>query len=153
MSADELRAAVEHPWLEEGRIEDGRAVLADLLERTGDDAPPELRSHALWMASTGVLPAGRTHVLSTSGMLRRAAATDARRVIVATETGLIHRLRVAQPERDFIAANEAAICRYMKMITPDKLLDSLRLNIHEVTVEPEVADRARLAIERMIAIG
>ena len=110
-------------------------------------------SHALWMASTGVLPAGRTHVLSTSGMLRRAAATDARRVIVATETGLIHRLRVAQPERDFIAANEAAICRYMKMITPDKLLDSLRLNIHEVTVEPEVADRARLAIERMIAIG
>ena len=110
-------------------------------------------SHAVWMASTGVLPAGRTHVLSTSGMLRRAAATDARRVIVATETGLIHRLRVAQPERDFIAANEAAICRYMKMITPDKLLDSLRLNIHEVTVEPEVADRARLAIERMIAIG
>jgi quinolinate synthase len=110
-------------------------------------------SHAVWMASTGVLPAGRTHVLSTSGMLRRAAATDARRVIVATETGLIHRLRVSQPERDFIAANEAAICRYMKMITPDKLLDSLRLNIHEVTVHPEVADRARLAIERMIAIG
>src|SRR5205807_8027018 len=64
-----------------------------------------------------------------------------------------HRLRVAQPERDFIAANEAAICKYMKMITPGKLLDSLRLNIHEVTVAPEVADRARLAIERMIAIG
>jgi quinolinate synthase len=110
-------------------------------------------SHAVWMASTGVLPAGRTHVLSTSGMLRRAAATDARRVIVATETGLIHRLRASQPDREFIAANEAAICRYMKMITPDKLLDSLRLNVHEVTVEPEVADRARLAIERMIAIG
>jgi quinolinate synthase len=110
-------------------------------------------SHAVWMASSGMLPADRTHVLSTSGMLRRAAATDARRVIVATETGLIHRLRVAQPEREFIAANEAAICRYMKMITPDKLLDSLRLNIHEVTVDRDVADRARLAIERMIAIG
>ena len=58
MSADELRAAVEHPWLEEGRIEDGRAVLADLLERTGDDAPPELRSHALWMAGTLAFRAG-----------------------------------------------------------------------------------------------
>jgi len=110
-------------------------------------------SHALWLASTGALPSGRTHVLGTAGMLRRAAETDARRVVVATETGLLHRLRTVQPEREFIAANEAAICRYMKMITPDKLLDSLRLNIHEVTVEPEVADRARLAIERMIAIG
>ena len=110
-------------------------------------------SHAVWMAGTGMLPPARTHVLSTSGMLRRAEETDAGRVIVATETGLIHRLQVAQPHREFIAANEAAICRYMKMITPEKLLDSLRLNIHEVTVDPDVADRARLAIERMIAIG
>jgi len=91
--------------------------------------------------------ADKTHVDQVGG------STTVHYTIVATETGLIHRLRVAQPEREFIAANEAAICRYMKMITPDKLLDSLRLNIHEVTVEPEVADRARLAIERMIAIG
>ena len=110
-------------------------------------------SHALWLASTGALPAGRTHVLSTAGMLRRAAETEARRVVVATETGLLHRLRTVQPEREFIAANEAAICRYMKMITPDKLLDSLRLMVHEVTVDPAVAERARLAIERMVAIG
>ena len=110
-------------------------------------------SHALWLASTGALPSGRTHVLGTAGMLRRAAETDARRVVVATETGLLHRLRTVQPEREFIAANEAAICRYMKMITPDKLLDSLRLMVHEVTVDPAVAQRARRAIERMIAIG
>ena len=110
-------------------------------------------SHALWLASTGALPSGRTHVLGTAGMLRRAAETDARRVVVATETGLLHRLRTVQPEREFIAANEAAICRYMKMITPDKLLDSLRLMVHEVTVDPAVAERARLAIERMVAIG
>ena len=111
-------------------------------------------SHALYLASTGALPAGRTHVLSTGGMLRRATEVGgARQVIVATETGLLHRLQAAAPEREFIAANEAAICRYMKMITPGKLLDSLRLNVHEVTVEPAVAERARLAIERMIAIG
>jgi len=110
-------------------------------------------SHALWLASTGALPAGRTHVLSTAGMVRRAAETGARRVVVATETGLLHRLRSVQPEREFIAANEAAICRYMKMITPEKLLDSLRLMVHEVTVDPAVAQRARRAIERMIAIG
>ena len=92
----------------------------------------------------GVLPEG------VRAVAVRGEPQEARRVVVATETGLIHRLRVAQPEREFIAANEAAICRYMKMITPDKLLDSLRLNIHEVTVEPEIAGRARLAIERMI---
>jgi quinolinate synthase len=110
-------------------------------------------SHAVWLASTGDLPAGRTHVLSTAGMLRRVAETEARQVIVATETGLLHRLRTDQPGRQFVAANEAAVCRYMKMITPAKLLESLRSMVHEVTVDPEVADRARRAIERMIAIG
>jgi quinolinate synthase len=147
-------------WMGECHVHAGIEP-ADLEDRLAEFPDAELMihpecgcaSHAVWMSSSGMLPADRTHVLSTSGMLRRAAATDARRVIVATETGLIHRLRVAQPEREFIAANEAAICRYMKMITPDKLLDSLRLNIHEVTVDRDVADRARLAIERMIAIG
>jgi quinolinate synthase len=110
-------------------------------------------SHALYLNSTGALPRERTHVLSTAGMLRRAAATDARRVIVATETGLIHRLERVAPGRQYIAANEAAFCRYMKMITPENLLECLRLGVHEVTVEPAVADRARRAIERMIAIG
>jgi quinolinate synthase len=110
-------------------------------------------SHALWLMSTGALPPDRTHVLSTGGMLRRAEETSARRTIVATETGLLHRLRTQHPERDFIAANEAAMCHYMKMITPDKLIDSLRNLVHEVTVDPGVAERARRAIERMIAIG
>jgi quinolinate synthase len=110
-------------------------------------------SHALWLASTGALPRERTHVLSTAGMLRRAAETQAAQVIVATETGLLHSLRQAAPGRDYIAANEAAVCRYMKMITPEKLLDSLRHLVYEVTVDEAVAARARLAIERMIAIG
>ena len=110
-------------------------------------------SHALYLASSGMLPSDRTHILSTAGMVRRAATTEARQVIVATETGLIHRLERLAPGREFIAANEEAVCRYMKMITPDSLLESLRCGVHEVTVDPETADRARLAIERMIAIG
>ena len=93
-------------WMGECHVHAGIEP-ADLEDRLAEYPDAELMihpecgcaSHALWMASTGLLPPERTHVLSTSGMLRRAAATDARQVIVATETGLIHRLRVLQPER------------------------------------------------------
>jgi quinolinate synthase len=73
--------------------------------------------------------------------------------IVATETGMLHPLRQLAPDLEFIAANEAASCRYMKMITLPKLRDGLRDGVHEVKVDPAVAERARLPIERMIAIG
>jgi quinolinate synthase len=110
-------------------------------------------SHALYLVSEGMIPQERTHLLGTAGMQRRAATTDASTIIVATETGLLHRLRSDYPEKEFIAANEAAVCRYMKAITPAKLLRSLREMVFEVDVDPAVADRARVAIERMIAIG
>jgi quinolinate synthase len=73
--------------------------------------------------------------------------------IVATETGMLHGLREAAPNTEFIAANEAAHCRYMKMITLPKLRDSLRDGVHEVKVEHEIAQRARVPIERMVAIS
>jgi quinolinate synthase len=109
-------------------------------------------SHAVYLKSEGLLPEDRTFMLGTAGMQRRAEVTDAKQIIVATETGLLHKLRKTNPEKEFIAANEAAICRYMKKITPDNLLTSLREMVFEVTVEKEIADRARLAIERMISI-
>lgn len=109
-------------------------------------------SHAVYLKSEGLLPEDRTFMLGTAGMQRRAEETDAKQIIVATETGLLHKLRKTNPEKEFIAANEAAICRYMKTITPDNLLTSLREMVFEVTVEKEIADRARLAIERMISI-
>jgi quinolinate synthase len=97
------------------------------------------------------------YMLSTGGMLRyahdRAAEGSNGEVIVATETGMLHSLRQAAPDTEFIAANEAAHCRFMKMITLPKLRDSLRDEVHEVKVPLDVADRARLAIERMVAIG
>jgi len=96
------------------------------------------------------------HMLSTGGMLRyaqdRAGGTSST-AIVATETGMLHPLRQAAPDVEFIAANEAAHCRFMKMITLPKLRDALRDGVHEVKVPREVADRARTAIERMVAIS
>jgi quinolinate synthase len=105
-----------------------------------------------YVAAGDVDPDG-VHMLSTGGMLRYAHEHHGGTAIVATETGMLHPLRQAAPDTEFIAANEAAHCRFMKMITLPKLRDSLRDEVHEVRVPPEVAERARLAIERMVAIG
>ena len=110
-------------------------------------------SACMYLVSTGDLPEDRTFVLGTGGMVRRVKETKAERVIVATETGMLHRLRKEAPNVDYIPANEGAVCGYMKMITPVKLLRCLETGADEVTVPPDIAERARLPIERMIAIG
>jgi len=86
-------------------------------------------------------------------MLRYARAQSGGTAVVATETGMLHPLRMAAPDVDFIAANEAASCRYMKMITLPKLRDTLRDGRPEVKVPADIAERARLPIERMVAIS
>ena len=95
------------------------------------------------------------HMLSTGGMLdyARGRAGGGGTAIVATETGMLHPLRHTAPDVDFIAANEAAHCKFMKMITLTGLRDSLRDGVHEVTVPGEIAARARVPIERMVAIS
>ena len=93
------------------------------------------------------------HILSTEGMVTFAKASPKERFLVATETGILHRLHKEAPEKRFEAISEKAICRYMKMITLPKLRDSLRDWKYEVTVPPEIAARARGAIDRMIAIS
>jgi quinolinate synthase len=104
--------------------------------------------------AAGDVDADGVHLLSTGGMLRYAErATPGTTAIMATETGMLHPLRLAAPEVDFVAANEAATCRYMKMITLPKLRDCLRDLTGEVRVPADVADRARVPIERMVAIG
>jgi quinolinate synthase len=107
--------------------------------------------------AAGDVDAEGVHMLSTGGMLafahERAGDPDGGgTAIVATETGMLHPLRAAAPDTEFIAANEAAHCRYMKMITLPKLRDSLREDIYEVKVAPEIAERARVPIERMVAL-
>ena len=108
---------------------------------------------AMYLASSGAVPAERTKILSTSGMITAAKETQAKKVLVATETGMLHQLRKANPLVIFEPVNRAAVCKYMKMNTPEKLLAALRTGKDEVTVPREIADRARLSVERMIAIG
>ena len=108
----------------------------------------------LWLTSTGDLPASRTRVLSTGGMIEAARRTSAAEVLVATETGILHQLdKVNGGRTRFLPMNSRATCRFMKMITPDKLLRSLRDEVDEVDVPAAIADRARASVTRMIAIG
>jgi quinolinate synthase len=105
--------------------------------------------------AAGDVDAEGVHMLSTGGMLTYAAerAGQGGTAIMATETGMLHPLRMAAPDVDFIAANERASCRYMKMITLTKLRDGLRDGVFEVRVPEAIAERARVPIERMVAIG
>jgi quinolinate synthase len=104
--------------------------------------------------AAGDISSEGVHMLSTGGMLRYAKEVrPGGEAIVATETGMLYPLRMAAPDVDFIAANEAASCRYMKMITLTKLRDALRDLKYEVKVPDDIAQRARLPIERMVAIG
>ncbi|MEA2231383.1 MAG: quinolinate synthase [Solirubrobacteraceae bacterium] len=104
--------------------------------------------------ASGDLEEEGVHMLSTGGMLRYAGdAKPGQIAIVATEIGMLHPLREAAPDTEFIAANERAACTYMKMITLPKLRDGLRDMVHEVKVPPEIAERARVPIERMVAIS
>ncbi|HST56065.1 MAG TPA: quinolinate synthase NadA [Solirubrobacteraceae bacterium] len=113
------------------------------------------------------------HMLSTGGMLEYAQAADSRarddgdraagaaagadggrhQVVVATEIGMLHPLRMAAPSTEFIPANAEASCVFMKMITLPKLRDALREHRYEVHVPEHIAMRARVPIDRMVAIG
>jgi quinolinate synthase len=103
--------------------------------------------------SAGDVDPEGAHILSTEGMIRRPAQSDADTFIVATEIGILHRLRRENPNKKFIAANDRAQCAYMKVTTLPKVLQALQNLEHRITVPPDVAQRARLAIERMVAIG
>ena len=108
---------------------------------------------AMYLASEGVVPAERTHILSTGGMLDAARTTKAKKVLVATETGMLHQLGKVNVTTVFEPVNRAAVCKYMKMITPEKLENALLNGTDIVDVPRDIADRARLSVERMIAIG
>src|SRR6059036_3398931 len=106
-----------------------------------------------YAAADGDVAAGRTHIVSTEQMTERARTSPARRFVVATETGVLHRLRRENPDKQFHALAESAKCRFMKLITLEKLRDCLRDLKPEVVVPPDVAVRARRGIDRMLAIG
>lgn len=148
-------------WLGECHVHAGmtRETLADARAAYPDAeflVHPECGcvTSAMYYAETeGDVAAGRTQIVSTEQMMRRARVSPARRFVVATETGVLHRLRRENPTKEFLAAREDAECRYMKQITLAKLRDSLRDLKYDVTVPPAVATRARRAIDRMLSIG
>jgi len=106
-----------------------------------------------YAAADGDVAGGGTRIVSTEQMMQRARSSPARRFVVATETGVLYRLRRENPAKEFHALADSAECRFMKLITLEKLRDSLRDLKHEVTVPAGVAGRARRAIDRMLAIG
>ena len=149
-----------HIWMGECHVHAGIQP-SDIQDTMAEHPNAELHVHpecgcssqCMYLMSTGDLPADRSFVLGTGGMVRRMKESTADEFIIATETGMLHRLRKENPEAKMIAANEAAVCGFMRMIQPSKLLYTLRTGEYEVTVPRNIADKARVPIERMIAIS
>jgi quinolinate synthase len=108
---------------------------------------------AVEAVSAGDVDPEGVQILSTEGMINRPRISDADEFIVATEVGILHRLRRENPTKTFYPASELAVCAFMKVTTLPKVLRSLERLQHHITVDPETSARARGAIERMIAIG
>ena len=141
-------------WLGECHVHAGiRPADIERWEREAPDA--ELLVHPECGCASQAMAFGseRTKILSTEKMVDYARRSPKQRFLVATETGILHRLEKEAPGKTFEPVREDAVCRFMKVTTLEKVLDSLVEMQHRITVEPEIADRARLAIERMVAIG
>jgi quinolinate synthase len=108
---------------------------------------------AVEAVSAGDVDPEGVQILSTEGMINRPRISNAEEFIVATEVGILHRLRRENPTKKFFPANDLAVCAFMKVTTLPKVLNSIERLEHHITVDPETSARARRAIARMIAIG
>ena len=141
-------------WLGECHVHAG--IRAEDVERWHREEPgAELLVHPECGCTSQVIEAAgdQAHILSTEGMVAFAERSKADSFLVATEVGILHRLRLKAPGKRFVPVNREAVCQYMKLITLEKLRDSLRDNVYQIDVPTDVAARARLALERMIAIA
>ena len=107
----------------------------------------------LYDVASGHYNGRQVQILSTDGMMKYVNQSSANQFVVGTETGILYRMRKQNPGKTFVAASDKAECQYMKMITLEKVYDSLMQEKYEVKVPKEIADKARLAIERMLAIN
>ncbi len=147
-------------WLGECHVHAG--IVSEDVERARHDWPdaellihPECAcgSKCMLDLQSGKLDSARTKVLSTEGMVRHAMQSESDQFVVATETGVLHRLNKLAPGKEFRAVRESAVCGFMKVNNLTNVRDSLRHMRHHVTVPQEIADRARVAIDRMVSIG
>ena len=107
----------------------------------------------IYSVGLGDIDSDGLHIASTEGMIRLAAERPANRFIVATEVGILHRMRQLVPHKDFVPADPEAVCSYMKTITLERVRDALLEDQHVITVPDAIAKRARAALDRMISIG
>ncbi|MEX2191957.1 MAG: quinolinate synthase NadA [Nitrosarchaeum sp.] len=107
----------------------------------------------MYDVASGSFDDRKVSILSTEGMLNHVNNSKAKSFVVATETGILYKMRQQNPDKTFIPASEKAECQYMKMITLKKVYDALIQEKNQVIVPKEIADKARLAIERMLAIS
>ncbi len=157
---DPERRARFHVWDGECHVHAGIRP-ADIEQMRAEHPEAEFLIHpecgcstqAMEYVASGDISSEGVHMLSTSGMLDHVEKHPDGSFIVATETGMLYPLEQAAPRADLIAANRMAFCKYMKMITLPKLRDCLRDMTGEVKVPEEIAVRARVPIERMVAIG
>lgn len=109
-------------------------------------------SSALYHSSNGDI-SKKPLVLSTEGMMKHASMSTATNYVIATEVGILYRMTKENPTKTFIPIKEDAVCKYMKMITLEKVHDSLTRNVYRVKVPQKIADKARLAIDRMMQLS
>jgi len=107
----------------------------------------------LYDVASGNYNGRQVQILSTDGMMKYVNQSSTNQFVIATETGILYRMRKQNPGKTFVAASDKAECQYMKMITLEKVYDSLMQEKYEVKVPKDIADKARLAIERMLAIN
>jgi quinolinate synthase len=157
---DPERRARFHVWDGECHVHAG--IRPDDIARTRAEHPeaeflihPECgcSTQAMEYVASGDIEPDGVHMLSTSGMQTYVEAHTEGEFIVATENGMLYPLQQAAPRANLIEANRMAFCRYMKMITLPKLRDALAEMKFEVSVAPEIAARAKVPIDRMVAIG
>ena len=110
-------------------------------------------SQIMYDVAVGDYQGRQVQIMSTEGMMNYAKQSAGKNFVVATETGILYRMQQQNPEKTFIPASRSAVCQYMKMITLEKVHAALLDEKHEVRVSKPTADKARLAIERMLAIS
>ncbi len=92
------------------------------------------------------------HVFSTEGMINYVKNSPNKEFVIATEVGILHRMKKANPDKKFYPASEKSVCEYMKLIDLEKLRDALKYEQYEVKVDAALTAKAVLPIERMISI-
>ena len=107
----------------------------------------------IYAMGTGDISPEGLHIASTERMVQLTQQRPAKEFIIATETGIMHRMQKDAPSKRFFAADPEAVCAFMKTITLENTRDALKFDRYHVTVPPEIAERARAAVDRMVALG